>query len=54
VGPQGFRASVCVTMQFSYSEGCLCVRDYRGMSVCMVGTVVYSVGGKCGGGRVVG
>jgi hypothetical protein len=31
---------------------CACVKDCRGLGVCMVGTVSYSAGGKCAGGRV--
>jgi hypothetical protein len=28
-----------------------CVRNYRGFGVCMAGTVGYSAGYKCGGGK---
>jgi hypothetical protein len=48
-GLLGFVALVCGCISVVV-EGA-CVRDCRGLGLCQVGTVGWSVGGECAGGR---
>jgi hypothetical protein len=47
-----FLWSLCVFGCVSVAvEGCICVRDCRGLDLCKVGIVGFSVGDECEGGR---
>jgi hypothetical protein len=46
-----FLVPVCVWVYFCYCRRGCCVRDCRGLGLCKVGIVGYSVGDECEAGR---